>query len=178
MKKAIIILLAILIFISLISAASVAYFYNKQSSKDTIQVPQSKSSSQTPSPAASSTLAKQGTITGSLGYPSEFIPPGRVKAQNTNTKQVFTVNVEGLQENIGTDKFSIEVPEGTYYLKYEACTEPKEPDNCIDGYYTSNDGTAQNQTHDLIPVKIKRGETVGNIHILDFYGLPSTDPGF
>lgn len=176
------VLLTLLVAITLAAVASISYLYGKMSNLN-VQPSTSPAAqiSQTPltsQPAASPVVKNEGTITGTLGYPSEFIPKGRVKAQNINTKQVTTVTVEGLINNVGTDKFTITVPPGTYYLKYEACADPNKPNDCLSGYYTTNDGTAPNQPHDLISVKVKVGETVSNIKISDFYGAPTTDPGF
>lgn len=182
MKVPIVVLLTLLVAITLASVASISYLYGKLSNQKVLPgASPATTVSQTPlesPPAASPVIKNEGTITGTLGYPSEFIPKGRVKAQNINTKQVITVDVEGLINNVGTDKFAISVPPGTYYLKYEACADPNEPNDCLSGYYTTNDGTAPNQPHDLISVKVKVGETVGNIKISDFYGSPTIDPGF
>ena len=60
-----------------------------------------------PSPAA----AMNGTITGKLSYPSEFIPPLRVVAfSQTDGKAYFIDTAEDQQE------YSLEVPAGIYYV--------------------------------------------------------------
>lgn len=182
MKVPIVVLLTLLVAITLASVASMSYLYGKLSNQNAQpSASPTAQASQTPPespPAASPVIKNEGTITGTLGYPSEFIPKGRVKAQNINTKQVVTVTVEGLINNVGSDKFAITVPPGTYYLKYEACADSNKPNDCLSGYYTTSDGTAPNQPHDLISVKVKTGETVNNIKISDFYSSPTIDPGF
>lgn len=63
------------------------------------------------SPEPSPTAPGNGTITGKLSYPSEFIPPLRVVAFSlTDGKAYFVDTAENQPE------YSIGVPAGTYYV--------------------------------------------------------------
>jgi len=52
-----------------------------------------------------------GTITGKLSYPSEFLPPMRVVAFGLSDKKAYFVDTAK-----GQGQFSLNVPAGTYYL--------------------------------------------------------------
>jgi len=165
-------------FLVLLVAIPAAYFVGKNQNQSVENYP----SSTQPSPQTTDTTilpspAGNGTITGTLRYPSEFLPEGKVIAKNINTGELHTVEYEGLLFDKGTDSFSISVPEGTYYLKYEAHPDTINPKIIINGYYTVHDGTVQDATHDLIPVKVNSGETKEIGNIADFY-YGENEPNF
>lgn len=170
MKTGLSIILLTIIIALILTAIPVAYFYGKgQANKNNNQqilTPETKEIPESPAatPTPSSQVSTNGTITGTLSYPSEFLPKGKVFAKNINTGKIYSVDYEGLLFGKGTESFSISVPEGTYYLKYEAHGDSNNPEKFLNIYYTSFD---QNKTHTHIPVKVVAGETVGGIQISD-----------
>lgn len=94
------------------------------------------SSSATPTSAASSstTIAQTGTITGQLGYPSEFVPPLTVYAISVNDPNVWystntpffgnftrptpspTPSFAATWPPAGDGRYQLSLPAGTYYV--------------------------------------------------------------
>ena len=111
----------------------------------------------------------RGEISGTLCYPSDFLPKGEVVAKNTATNQLTTIEFNGQESG-----YKIQVDPGTYNLRYQAHASGNEL--YISGYYTkcgingsfdvceeASDG------HKLIPVTVSAGEVVDGIKLCDFY---------
>jgi hypothetical protein len=114
-------------------------------------------------------------ISGTLCYPSSFLPKGEVVAKNTDTNQLTTVEFSGLEPN-----YTIQVEPGTYNLRYQA--HASGDDKYTSGYYTkcgidSNvDVCDAPDGHKLIPVPVSAGELVSDVKLCDFYY--QTEPKF
>ncbi len=115
-----------------------------------------------------------GTIEGSLGYPSDFIPEMSVCAVETKTKESYCT-----MEMLENEKFmygigySLEIPEGSYQIY--AQLEDSENTSFKKGYkaYYSKFVTCgmdiKCDSHKPITVKIKGGETLSDIDPQDWY---------
>lgn len=114
---------------------------------------------------------ENGSVSGVLGYPSEFIPPLAVYAiSTTDSSRFFYVNTA---ENQGA--FTIEnVAPGTYYVVAYRTTGRDDSGawsrmvpcglsvNCTD--------------HSLIPVTVVAGETATGVEVRDWYAPEGTFP--
>ncbi len=124
-----------------------------------------------------------GTITGTLSYPSEFLPHMRVVAFSLTDGKAYFVDVDR-----GT--FSIDVPAGTYYVvsyPYEGVVGKM---GQADSYTLGGgSGLAGGYTemvlcglyvdcapHTLIPVTVIAGQTVKDINPGDWYAPEGTFP--
>lgn len=110
----------------------------------------------------------EGTISGALAYPSEYIPPQRVYALEVNTGLWEFVNTE-----INQGSYSIDVVPGTYYVFSYIINDDS----------TLSPGAAYTdfvvcglqvgcESHAMIPVKVQAGEAVSGIDVSDFYAPP------
>lgn len=109
-----------------------------------------------------------GTVTGTLGYPSEVIPPMKIYFQNVNTADVLTLSTG---ENQGS--YSKTLPPGTYHVY--AWLEG----NGLGGSYSAAVpcGLSVDCTdHSLLPVVVTPGGTTAGIDITDWYGPPGSVP--
>lgn len=114
-----------------------------------------------------------GTIEGSLSYPSEFIPPLEVCAGNISTNEEFCTyeQIEGNEYDYGTG-YRIEVLEGEYRV-YAKVMEGLGTD--LDDYkaYYSEFVTCgldvSCTSHDPITVEVIAGETIKDIDPQDWY---------
>ena len=109
----------------------------------------------------------QGTITGALCYPSSFIPAGKIIAKNITTKETFSQEYLGSSKD-SSIKFSFDVPEGTYHLKFTS-------ENGTSGYYNSCAKTMAatecdvDSNHKNLDIVIKSGQVLKDINPCDFY---------
>lgn len=115
-------------------------------------------------------MTGKGQISGTLGYPSEFIPPLTVYAfDTTNEKKYFMVDT---QTNQG--QFTIaNVKPGSYYIVAYA------KDSQASGGYTKAVpcGLSVDCTdHSLIAVTVKSGETTTGAEVKDWYAPDGTFP--
>jgi hypothetical protein len=92
----------------------------------------------------------QGTVTGAICYPSEFIPPMTLSFEVVDTAQVFQF---AIPEN--HTKYSVSLPAGTYYAYAWA------PGYNLEGAYVDSEGY-------LKPFTVRGGRTRGNIDICDW----------
>lgn len=115
-----------------------------------------------------------GTIEGSLGYPSDFIPEMSVCAVETKTKEshctMKMVENESFMYGIG---YSLEVPVGSYqvYAQLEN-NENTGFDKNYQAYYSkfvTCGMSIECDSHKPITVKIKGGETLSGIDPQDWY---------
>lgn len=125
----------------------------------------------TVTPPANSTAASQpvnGTITGKLSYPSEFIPPMRVVAFSLTDKKAYFVDTA---KNQG--QFSLHVPAGTYYLASYPYEGTAGNTGQVDSYTLGGGPLAGGYTqmvpcglsanctdHTLLPITVAVGQTV------------------
>lgn len=124
--------------------------------------------STTPSP---SPVAKKTMIEGTLGYPSEGIPPLEVYAINTidNTKNASIKTAQNVSS------FSIVVEPGTYYV----VAYPQGNGGGLTGGYTKAVPcglTVDCKDHSLISVVVAQGKTASNVEVKDWYAPAGTFP--
>jgi hypothetical protein len=108
-----------------------------------------------------------GTITGSLGYPSEVMPEQIICAEDLTEKSIFCT-----KKNIQDQKFKhgigyeLEVPAGTYHVYAEV------PGNDYQAFYSEfvTCGFDVNcPSHEPISITVTRDETVSGIDPQDWY---------
>lgn len=165
------------------------------------------SASASPTPSANTTVAPtpsvntgpvpNGTITGQLGYPSEFVPPLTVYAISVNAQNVWystntpyfgnftrptpspTPSFAATWPPTGEGRYQLSVPAGTYYV-IAYSNDTGLPKDLPAGYtrYTIDciQKTASNSAppacsgndHTLVPVTVAAGQTVSGIDIKDW----------
>lgn len=156
-------------------------------------------SSATPTSAASSstTIAQTGTITGQLGYPSEFVPPLTVYAISVNDPNVWystntpffgnftrptpspTPSFAATWPPAGDGRYQLSLPVGTYYV-IAYSNDTGVPKDLPAGYtrYTvaciqktvsnSPPPACSGHDHTLVPVTVQAGQTLSAIDIKDW----------
>jgi len=145
----------------------------------------------TVTPTAPPTAAASGVLTGSLGYPSEFIPPLTVYAISVADQRVF-FSVDTPRYPLATNtpprpSYTMTgVAPGTYYvLAYRndnVNVEAKDAPGVYSQYVlqclqpnaagsTPAPGCSSSD-HSLVPVTVRAGETVPRIDVTDWYYVP------
>ena len=122
-----------------------------------------------------------GTIEGSLNYPSEFIPPLEVCADNIKTGEEFCTyeQIEDQKYMYGIG-YKIEVPEGNYQV-FARLYEPEDDAGDLKDYkaYYSEFVICGLEydcpSHNPIVVKVDAGETVSEIDPHDWYAMSPED---
>ena len=115
-----------------------------------------------------------GTIEGSLGYPSDYIPVMGICAINEKTEEAFC-SYEMLEDDEYTYGlgYEIEVPTGTYNVYAQLVdTGEEEVDTKYKAYYSkfvTCGMSVECESHKAIDVKVKGGETENNIDPQDWY---------
>jgi hypothetical protein len=112
-----------------------------------------------------------GSISGTLSYPSEFIPAMHVVAFNVNSNQWFYVNTVENQSSYQIDN----LPAGSYRV----VSYPISGDGTFGGGYTPAVacGLSVNCTdHSLITVNVTAGQVASGVHPHDWYAPPGTFP--
>lgn len=133
--------------------------------------PASPSAVALPSPSPSPSPILKAAIKGTLGYPSEGIPPMQVYAMNT-TDNTAVFSVKTPQH---TQDFTISnLDPGTYYV----FAYPQDTDKLAGGYTKAVPcGLSVECTdHSLIPVVVAAGKTVSGIEVKDWYAPAGTFP--
>ena len=119
------------------------------------------------------TTQSVGSISGELGYPSEYVPALYVFALPVN-EAGKSYSVETIE---GQDKFTIQnVVPNTYYLVAYLQT-----DTGMAGGYTRfalSAMTVADTDHSLLPVVVTSGQNVGDIKIADWIAPPGIIPSF
>lgn len=124
-----------------------------------------------------------GAIEGSLNYPSEFIPPLEVCAENIGTGEEFCTyeSIEDAKYVYGFG-YKIEAPAGDYQV-FARLSEPEEEAGGFKDYkaYYSEFVTCGLEydcpSHNPLTVEIKAGETVSGIDPHDWYAMsPEEEP--
>ena len=145
----------------------------------------------TPTPTALPTAVPSGVVTGSLGYPSEFIPPLTVYAISVADQRVF-FSVDTPRYPLATNtpprpSYTMTgVAAGTYYvLAYrndDVNVEAKDAPGVYSQYVlqclqpnaagsTPAPGCSSSD-HSLVPVTVRAGATVPRIDVTDWYYAP------
>ena len=105
-----------------------------------------------------------GDISGSLGYPSEYIPPLRVVAFDVNSQDYYYVDTQRNQADYHLE----DLPAGTYHVV--AYVHEEGPD--IPGAYTefvTCGQTVECTDHSLIDVVVSPGTVMQGVDPVDFY---------
>jgi len=108
-------------------------------------------------------------IEGSLGYPSEFIPPLEICAESLDgpNEHCTYEHLEGAQYTYG-EGYKIEVPAG----EYQVYAKLLNPDDDYKAYYSDFVTCGLDiecPSHNPIAVTVEAGETVKNIDPIDWY---------
>lgn len=115
-----------------------------------------------------------GSITGTLGYPAEGLPPMRVTAFDQATKRAYYVDTV-LNQNI----FRLEnLPPGEYLVLAYSLGGDSFPPGLVGGYtqYIVCGATPTCTDHSLAPVTVVPGEDTFGIHIGDWQLEEGTYP--
>lgn len=119
-----------------------------------------------------------GTINGSLGYPSEYIPPMGICAHNTKTKEEFCtyemIQSPSFMYDLG---YNLVVPPGKYtvyaFVAEDENGTPLIDENFYKAYYseyvTCPADTEICDSHEPIIVTIEKNQTSNNIDPQDWY---------
>jgi hypothetical protein len=114
-----------------------------------------------------------GSISGSLSYPSEGIPPLRIVAIKIGTGEYFATEVTD------HNTYGLEgLPEGKYHvLVYRVDPAGADP-NLVGGYsqFVLCGQTADCTDHSLIDVEVKDGTVTTNINPVDWYAPAGAFP--
>ena len=120
------------------------------------------------------TEPSQGTITGQIAYPSEFLPPQRVVAFDSEDFGTYFVT-----EVQSSSTFTMAVPPGTYYvLAY--VINPSQVGTPPDYYAGYSQAVlcglqAGCDDHSLVPVEVQAGESLTEVNPIDWYLPPGED---
>jgi hypothetical protein len=113
------------------------------------------------------TIAIGGSISGRLGYPSDFIPPLKIVAFRVGGSETYSV-----QTTLNQTTYRIEnLPEGKYNLVAYALNEDGSPSGLAGGYTQAVlcGLTAECTEHGLVDVIVFNGEESIDADILDWY---------
>ena len=128
----------------------------------------------TPVPSPTPTETPRGSISGSLAYPSEFIPAQRVIAFNIATGEYYWVNtVDGQGTYTLTD-----LPAATYHVVAYLVALPH--DSMAGGYSQAVPCglLASCVDHSLIDIQLKAGEALAGINPTDWYAGDPASAGW
>ena len=138
-----------------------------------------------PQPSSSASLSgkpnKLGTITGKICYPSEFLPKGQLVAKDLADNKLYTKNFLG-SEGGAKAEYNFDLPEGKYYLRYEAHASSEDPSYFTSGYHTSCTGSepscSSSDKRVSFEVKVSGNQVIDNIDLCDFYYQEENEPEF
>jgi hypothetical protein len=122
-----------------------------------------------PTPTPAPTERPTGSISGKLGYPSEFIPPLRIVAFNTVTGEYYWQNTV---KNQTSYRFS-ELPAGSYHVLAYLIDNPSDSFYAAYSNFVKCGMTASCEDHNLITVEVKAGQETIDVNPVDWY---ATDP--
>jgi hypothetical protein len=133
-------------------------------------------------PSATTAPATAGTVTGKLGYPSDFIPALAIYALPVSNLSdgryvIFTERTTGAPG--GSVTYTMQVPAGTYYFVAYVRDTPVGSRNgagAYTRYVTCGMTPACDANHDFIPVTVTAGQTNTDIDIRDWYRGPDGYP--
>lgn len=111
-----------------------------------------------------------GSIAGSLGFPSSFIPPMNIVAFDVNSSAWFYITTQQNQTSYQFDN----LPAGTYYV----VAYPQDDPTYGGGYSAAVPcGLSVECTdHGLLPVTVVGGQITQGVDPTDFYAPPGTFP--
>lgn len=114
----------------------------------------------------------KGTISGQVGYPSEFMPSQKVCAVNLSSQNtVCTKEIKGtLDPEYSGRGYALELPVGNYHV-YSRITEAGEYLQ-IDAYYTKFVECGMEvscSSHEKVIVEVKADVVLNNIDPVDWY---------
>jgi hypothetical protein len=171
--RAVVALSGVAVIVGVVAVAVIAALRNEAQ----VAAPPTASPMVTPTAVGSATPAPvaTGTVTGRLGYPSEFIPALAIYALPTNNTAdgrhvIFT---ERTREAPGDVTYTMQVPAGTYY--FVAYSREAPPGVTLAGGYTRYVTCGLQppcSDHALIPVTVIAGQTVTGVDIRDWYLPP------
>lgn len=108
-----------------------------------------------------------GAIAGSLGFPSEYIPPLRVVAFSVYTGDIYHVDTE-----LNQSSYQLEgLPPGTYQVVAYVRDEGPDMSGAY-SYFVTCGMTADCTNHQLQDVFVYAGETTPDVDPVDFYASP------
>ncbi len=115
-----------------------------------------------------------GTIKGEVGYPSEYMPTMIVCAESVLDSTIkYTLEVKG--NNIGSSKYTFNLPEGVYYVYAIPTTEGNTfyhrayyTDNCLCGFHVRCYEPSGKRSV-LLKVFVEENKTKENINPEDWY---------
>lgn len=122
-----------------------------------------------PTPTPAPTERPTGSISGKLGYPSEFIPSLRIVAFNTVTGEYYWQNTV---KNQTSYRFS-ELPAGSYHVLAYLIDNPSDTFYAAYSNFVKCGMTASCVDHNLITVEVKAGQETIDVNPVDWY---ATDP--
>lgn len=122
-----------------------------------------------PTPTLAPTERPTGSISGKLGYPSDFIPPLRIVAFNTITGEYYWQNTV---KNQTSYRFS-ELPAGSYHVLAYLIDNPSDSFYAAYSNFVKCGMTASCVDHNLITVEVKAGQETIDVNPVDWY---ATDP--
>jgi len=169
-------LLFLILFAVIIAAVAYLVFikgYRSQVAENVPPLEESESKEATATP-----LVTDGTVSGKLCFPSDFLPPGEIIAKNTETSETYTQNYIGTSEG-GALTYEFALPEGIYHLKYQAHANFDRPDVFTSGYYdecAKTMATAEctpDSGHININVIVSSGVETTDVDLCDFYYNPA-----
>jgi hypothetical protein len=109
-----------------------------------------------------------GTITGSVSYPSEFIPEGMTICAEPDAGTDAYCTTDLIEQTAALPMYELEVPPGDYYIyAYDANGDPD-----YTAYYSefvTCGLSVECESHDPILVTVEAGETVDDIDPGDWY---------
>jgi hypothetical protein len=114
-----------------------------------------------------------GTIEGSLGYPSDYIPEMKICAENIETKEEFCSYEQIIDKKFNNEiGYKIEAPKGTYHVYSQLINEKQKKLNEYKAYYSkfvTCGMSIECKSHKKIETKIEAGETTSGIEPEDWY---------
>lgn len=119
----------------------------------------------------------KGEVSGRLCYPSEVVPEGVIEAKRLSDGKVFILNHgSSLEDELG-NRYSFELEQGDYYLRYKTSVG-------LIGYSTTVCPTGNEQTcgdkkqRELIKATVEPSGEVSNYDLCDYYYNDSNTPKF
>ncbi len=134
-----------------------------------------------PSPSSTQSAVGQGSVSGTLCYPSSTIPAGTITAKDMTTNKLYTQAYAG-SGAAGSTTYTFSLPIGMYYLKFT----PTQNQTVV-GYYTDYSSCVGNSTNPncsgqklrpLLAATVSANMTVQNINLCDYYYPTNTPPQF
>lgn len=115
----------------------------------------------------------EGSIEGSLSYPSDYIPPLQICAQNTRTKEtICTLEMIRGAKYVHGYGYSLDVPAGAYHVYAQTVDDNGNPESEQRSYYSQFVLCGMEHecpSHTPIVVKVEGGEALNAIDPMDWY---------